>query len=286
MRVNNDFRRAYTAMEQSNYQLRQAINQLEKIDQTKTDFISVVSHELRTPLTLIRGYTEMLLEEESIRENDFQAKTVTGIYNGIIRFQEILESMLDVASLDASSFSLSMQPVSISQVVSSIKKKLRSVLEERRLDLVVENLSHLPAVDGDGVALNKVFSNLIMNAIKYTPDGGTITISGVLVSPGQLGLAEGGIEIIIADTGIGINKENLELIFHKFFQTGKISLHSSGKTKYRGSGPGLGLALAKGIIEAHGGKIWAESKGFNDETFPGSQFHVILPHSKPDRPSV
>lgn len=282
MRVNNDFRRAYTAMEQSNRQLQQAVNQLEKIDQTKTDFISVASHELRTPLTLIRGYTEILLEEKSIQENEFQSKTVAGIYNGIMRQQEILESMLDVASLDASTFSLHKQAVSISHLVSLIHKKLIPALEERNLKLFIENLSSLPVIEADGTALSKVFSNLITNAIKYTPDGGTITISGVQVSPGQLGLPEGGIEIIIADTGIGIDRENLDLIFKKFYQTGHISLHSSGKTKYRGSGPGLGLAIAKGIVEAHGGRIWAESKGFDEETFPGSQFHVVLPLAKHD----
>jgi signal transduction histidine kinase len=281
MRVNNDFRRAYSAMEQSNRQLQQVISQLEKIDRTKSDFISVASHELRTPLTLIRGYTEMLLEEQSIRANDFQSKTVNGIYNGILRLQEILESMLDVASIDSRSFSLSKQPVSISQLINSHHKKLKPVLEERKLKLTVENLSFLPVIEADGTALNKVFSNLINNAIKYTPDGGTITISGVLVSPGQMNFPNGGVEIIIADMGIGIDPKNLELIFNKFFQAGQISLHSSGKTKYRGSGPGLGLAIAKGIIEAHGGIIWAESKGFNDQTFPGSQFYVVLPVSRP-----
>lgn len=279
MRVNNDFRRAYASMEQSNRQLQQAVNQLEKIDHTKSDFISVASHELRTPLTLIRGYTEMLLEEQSIQGNQFQARTVAGIYNGILRLQEILERMLDVASIDSRSFSLSKQPVSVSQLINSIQNKIKPILEERKLKLIVENISFLPIIEADGTALNKVFSNLINNAVKYTPDGGTVTISGVLVSPGQLGLQNGGIEIIIADTGIGIDPENLELIFNKFYQTGQISLHSSGKTKYRGSGPGLGLAIAKGLVEAHGGKIWAESKGYNEETFPGSQFCVVLPLS-------
>jgi signal transduction histidine kinase len=280
MRVNNDFRRAYSAMEQSNRQLQQVVNQLERIDRTKSDFISVASHELRTPLTLIRGYTEMLLEEQSIRGNDFQSKTVDGIYSGILRLQEILESMLDVASIDSRSFSLSKQPVSISQLIRSLHKKLKPVLEERNLRLTVENLSFLPVIEADGTALNKVFSNLINNAIKYTPDGGSITISGVLVSPGQMNFPNGGVEVIIADKGIGIDPENLTLIFNKFYQAGQVSLHSSGKTKYRGSGPGLGLAIAKGIIEAHGGIIWAESKGFNDQTFPGSQFYVVLPISK------
>ena len=92
-----------------------------------------------------------------------------------------------------------------------------------------------------------------------------------------MGLTDGGIQIIVSDTGIGIDPTHLELIFTKFHQTGNLALHSTGKTKFKGSGPGLGLAIAKGIVEAHGGKIWAESKGHDEDKFPGSQFHVILP---------
>lgn len=90
-------------------------------------------------------------------------------------------------------------------------------------------------------------------------------------------MSDGGIEVIVSDTGIGIRPEHLDLIFTKFYQTSDPQHHSSGKTKFKGSGSGLGLAIAKGIVEAHGGKIWAESPGFDEEKCPGSQFHVILP---------
>lgn len=123
----------------------------------------------------------------------------------------------------------------------------------------------------------KVFYQLVINAIKYTPDGGTITVSGVIVSPGEMNLPEGGVEIIVADTGIGIKPEFLEVIFTKFYKTGELALHSTGKTKFKGSGPGLGLAITKGIVEAHGGRVWADSSGMDEETCPGSQFHVVLP---------
>jgi signal transduction histidine kinase len=141
----------------------------------------------------------------------------------------------------------------------------------------MENLSDLPQIEGDSGLLSKVFYHLIVNAIKYTPDNGSITVSGVTVSQSQLGMKEGGVEIIVADTGIGIDPEFLEAIFTKFYQTGELALHSSSKTKFKGAGPGLGLAIAKGIVEAHRGKIWAESPGHNEEKCPGSQFHVVLP---------
>jgi signal transduction histidine kinase len=279
MRVNNDFRRAYTSMEQSNRHLQQAINQLEKMDETKSDFISVASHELRTPLTVMRGYTEMLVDDPALQSNSLHQKMLRGIHAGILRLHEIVESMLDVASIDSRSLSLHKKPLAVGTIIHSIANSLKDAVSERHLELVLENLRDLPLIEADDEALNKVFYQVLINAIKYTPDGGTITIHGLTVSPGQAGLVEGGIEIIISDTGIGIDPANQELIFRKFYQTGKVSLHSTGKTKYKGSGPGLGLAIAKGIIDAHDGRIWVESERHDEESMPGSQFHIILPYA-------
>jgi signal transduction histidine kinase len=225
----------------------------------------------------MRGYNEMLLEDIKIKENPVQLKLVDGIYTGIIRMNEIVNSMLDIASIDTRTMELRVEPVSISHIIQSIHKSFAHVLKERHLAFEASNLSDLPPVDGDSEALRKVFYQIIVNAVKYTPDGGKISITGVPVTAGQLDLVRGGIEIIISDTGIGISMENIELIFNKFYQTGSMELHSTGKTKFKGAGPGLGLAIAKGIVEAHRGKIWAESPGFNEEKLPGSTFHVVLP---------
>jgi signal transduction histidine kinase len=277
MRLNNDFRRAYAAMEQANSHLKRANQQLQNLDRTKSDFINVASHELRTPLTIMRGYNELLLEDEQLNANVTQAKLVKGIYTGITRLHEIINSMLDMASIDTRTFELRVELVSIFQVIQTVLTGLSAPLKERNLHLDSENLSDLPQIEGDPDALRKVFYHVIINAIKFTPDGGSITISGVPVSPGQLGLAEGGVEIIVADRGIGIDAEYMELIFTKFYQTGEIALHSSGRTKFKGAGPGLGLAIAKGIVEAHRGRIWAESSGYDEQRCPGSAFHIILP---------
>jgi signal transduction histidine kinase len=134
-------------------------------------------------------------------------------------------------------------------------------------------------------ALQKVFYHLLINAIKYTPDGGKITISGRQAEPNASDLPRGGVEIIVSDTGIGIDSRFHELIFAKFYQTGELELHSSGKTKFKGGGPGLGLAIARGIVEAHHGRIWVESPGYDEVKCPGSQFHVILPLRPTDRPT-
>jgi len=117
----------------------------------------------------------------------------------------------------------------------------------------------------------------VMNAIKYTPDGGKVTISGYPVDQGDTRFPDGGVEVVVGDTGIGIDPRFKDLIFTKFYQTGELALHSSGKTKFKGGGPGLGLAIVRGIVQAHGGLVWAESPGYDEEKNPGSNFHVILP---------
>jgi signal transduction histidine kinase len=125
--------------------------------------------------------------------------------------------------------------------------------------------------------LNKLFSNLLYNAIKYTPDGGCITVSGQYWPADNHDPAASFVEIMVSDTGIGVDPKVQELIFTKFYQTGPVSFHSSGKTKFKGGGAGLGLSIARGIVEAHGGRIWVESEGHDEQACPGSKFHVVLP---------
>ena len=126
-------------------------------------------------------------------------------------------------------------------------------------------------------ALRKVFYHLIVNAIKYTPDGGSIQVAGRVLPTGEYNVPGKNIEVEVSDTGIGIAPNMQELIFTKFYQTGRVAVHSSGKTKFKGGGPGLGLAIARGIIELHSGKIWVVSEGYDEQHCPGSHFHVVLP---------
>jgi signal transduction histidine kinase len=285
MRVNNDFRRAYSALEQSNRQLEQSNRQLsrthvhlEKLDQTKTDFISISSHELRTPLTVIRGYSEMLLEDPSVKDDPLRSKMVYGIHAGILRLHEIVDSMLDMASIDNRAMKLNITPVSAHALIQSVCESLKKPATDRNLTIeITGEVPNLPRIEADPEALRKVFHHLIVNAIKYTPDGGKITIMGSADARGLRGYPDESIEIVVSDTGIGIEPEYHELIFTKFYQTGELALHSTGRTKFKGAGPGLGLSVSKGIVEAHAGLIWVESTGHDEELCPGSQFHVILP---------
>lgn len=277
MRLNNDFRRAYAAMEQANRHLKQANTQLEILDRTKSDFISIASHELRTPLTVMRGYTEMLMDEHEITQNSYHQKLVDGIHAGTIRLHEIVDSMLDMASIDTHTLELQMESISLFTLIRLVGDHFREDFSQRNLTFEIEDFSELLPIEGDPEALRKVFHHLIVNAIKYTPDGGKIIVAGSSVPPGYYELQEGGIEITIRDTGIGINPEFLESIFTKFYQTGELAFHSTGKTKFKGAGPGLGLAIARGIIQLHRGKIWAESPGYDEVKLPGSTFHVVFP---------
>ena len=254
-----------------------AYDQLERLDRTKSEFISVASHELRTPLTVLQGYSRMLLNDALVKANPSRLELVSGIHSGAIRLHEIVNSMLDMAKIDSRALELYPEPLSVPALIQLICQKFEEPLLERNQTLEIEDMSHLPAVEADPEALGKVFYHLIINAIKYTPDGGKITIMGRPYDNGQEDSSLDGIEIIVRDTGIGIDPRFLELIFTKFYQTGELALHSTGKTKFKGAGPGLGLTIARGIVEAHQGKIWAESYEYNEKKYPGSQFHITLP---------
>ena len=256
--------------------MKKAYDQLERLDRTKSDFIGVASHELRTPLTSLRGSSQILLNDPAIKENPLNQELVSTIYSGAVRLHEIVDSMLDMIKIDSRALQLYPKPLSVSALIQTVCNSFARSVAERNLTLTVEDIQGLPEIEADLDALRKVFRNLVVNAIKYTPDGGMITISGRAVASGEKDLPEG-IQVVVSDTGIGIAPESQELIFTKFYQTGELALHSTSKTQFKGGGPGLGLAIAQGIVEAHGGKLWVESPGFDEKTCPGSKFYVFLP---------
>jgi len=262
--------------------LEEANTNLERLDRSKSDFIAVSAHELKTPLTLIEGYTTMLRELMATKP-DYAVTQIhlKGIDNGTRRLREIIDDLIDVSLIDINLLSLNFQPVWLNRLLDIIKDEFAEAVQERNLSL---DFHPFPGSDemifGDNERLYQAFRNLISNAIKYTPDGGKVAVDGRKLP--------GFIELIISDTGIGIDPENHALIFEKFGRLGNVSLHSSGKTKFKGGGPGLGLPITKGIVEAHGGSIWVESPGYNEVDCPGSIFHLLLPMRKapPDSKSA
>jgi signal transduction histidine kinase len=269
MRLNNELRTARRALEKNN-------RDLERIDQAKSDFISIASHELRTPLTVIKGYSEMLMEDTSLDPN-FKS-IMEKIHDGTIRLHEVMDSMFDIAQIDARSLKPHIQPVELGHLIQEICIEQADSIKERKQFLLIE-LPNLPHVKSDPNLLRKLFHHIIRNAVKFTPNNGKITITGHGV-PAIMDLPNGAVEIIVSDTGVGVDPNFREIIFTKFYQPGELGKHSTSKTRFKGGGAGLGLALAKGIVEAHGGRIYVESPGYDEINFPGSQFHVILPLGK------
>lgn len=261
-------------IERISWDLEKANASLQRLDKSKSNFISVAAHELKTPLTLIEGYAAMLRDQlPSGTEYDQARIILKGMNNGTRRLREIIDDMIDVSLIDNNLLSLNFQPVWINRLIDLLHKELARSLEERKQILEIHPFDGWAEMTfGDSERLYQAFRNVLLNSIKYTPDGGKITISGRQL-PGFL-------EVIVADTGIGIDPEDHLRIFDKFGNLGDVSLHSSGKTKYKGGGPGLGLSITKGIIEAHGGSIWVESPGYDEVNCPGSTFHILLPLRK------
>jgi|FLYN01.1.fsa_nt_gi signal transduction histidine kinase len=248
-------------------QLEAAQRHVERLDKSKSNFIAVAAHELRTPLTLIEGYTKMM---RGVDQNEQVALLLDGVDAGVKRLREIINDMIDVSLIDLNLLELYFQPVWLHQLLAAVERMARSTLAQRNLEFVIEwDAVPKQPTYGDQERLLQVLHKVVINAIKYTPDGGRVVISARTLP--------GFVDIIVTDTGIGISPADLPHIFDTFSGLGDIALHSSGKTKFKGGGPGLGLSIAKGIIEAHGGTIWAESDGYDEQTCPGSAFHIMIP---------
>ncbi len=273
VQLNTELRQAYRSLDKAN-------RDLERLDQTKSDFISIASHELRTPLTTMVGYTEMLIEDITLPPNVHEM--VKGISKGTKRLHEIMDSMFDIAGIDTRTLQLHLIPVDTALLIKEVGERLVQSFMERKQTFTIK-MQPVPMVKADPNLLKKLIQHLLTNAIKFTPNNGKVIVDAKSLPAHNSELPNGGLEIVFSDTGVGVDPELSEVIFSKFYQPGDLNKHSTGKTKFKGSGSGLGLALSKGIVEAHGGRIWVESTGYDDVNFPGSKFHVVLPLSNLDK---
>ncbi|MBK7896804.1 MAG: HAMP domain-containing sensor histidine kinase [Candidatus Promineifilaceae bacterium] len=256
--------------------MTQLRSQQEKFKESKTKFIAVAAHELKTPLTILEGYTNIIKAET---QNDPQLHIyLEGLGNGFRRMHEIIGDMLDVSLLDLRTVELKYQEINLEKTALLVADSVDRYYMTRRVELKIVPFEFDSTTYGDPEKLKKALTKILMNGLKYTPDGGEVVVTGSLVRQDEVteDLA-GFVDIQIMDTGIGIDPENLESIFEKFGSIADASLHSSSKTKFKGGGPGLGLPIARGIVEAHGGRVWAESPGYDEEACPGSTFHIELP---------
>jgi signal transduction histidine kinase len=235
--------------------LREAYNEISAADHLKTNFLALASHELRTPLGIIIGYASFL-QEESPGEFSDHAKQVL---NAAMQMRALVDAMTNLNMLRSRDMVLHRQVVPIQQILRGAFGEVLKLAEAKnhRVDI---NLPTEPLpVKCDPEKLNTAFVNLLDNAIRFTPEGGQITVSALFQTGGDL-------LVTIQDSGIGIEPSDLRKIFNEFFQ---VEPHTTRKY----GGMGIGLSIAKGLVEAHEGKIWAESPGPGK----GSTFNVLLP---------
>lgn len=265
-------------VEQRVDELSNAHNTLQKLDKNKSDFIQVAAHELRTPLTVIKGYMGMLKGSPAIQDHPMLLQAMDGVMQGANRLHQIVNSMLDVARLENQVLAPHLETITIGPLLRLIQKDYTSDLATRRITVELDpQVNSAPPLLADTELLQKALDHVLTNAIKYTPDGGSVFISAHTVELDGKGKF---CEIRIRDTGIGIDEANHKIVFEKLYQLGKVELHSSGRTTFKGGGPGLGLAIAAGIVKAHRGKIWVESPGYNEDKLPGSTFFIQIPLAK------
>jgi signal transduction histidine kinase len=254
-------------------ELEKVNKRLRELDSLKSDFILLVSHELRTPLTLVHGYAHLL--EENLQRADGAIPTsdlahiASGLTSGASRMQEVIGEIISVSRIASGKLDLSLGPVRLEHVISDLETQFKEVCLNRRLTLHVGNLQNLPLIEGDGKQIKMAVSHVLQNAIKFTPDKGQIYVVGRAVKDA--------VDLIVKDTGIGVPVEEQRHIFDQFYSLGAIEHHSTSKSAFQGGGLGLGLAIAKGIVEAHNGRIWVESERRDPSNPPGSIFHILLP---------
>jgi signal transduction histidine kinase len=254
--------------------LQQTNKVLQQLDRNKLEFIQVAAHELRTPLTVLKGYANMLNTFPDLKGNTALGEVVQGILKGANRMHEVVNMMLDVTRIDGETTKISAAPIVLRLVLSELFNTLKKDAEERGIEILIEHEPNIPILHADPALIQKALYQLLVNAIKYTPDGGHIKISTHVVTMKN---NMPGVEIRFADSGIGLDSEHHDLVFEKFYQVGDVALHSSGKTTFKGGGPGLGLAIVRGVARAHGGRAWVESAGHDEVYYPGSVFYLQLP---------
>jgi two-component system phosphate regulon sensor histidine kinase PhoR len=231
------------------------VTRIEAAEKSRRDFIANVSHELRTPLTSIQGYVETLVEE--VKPNAETTREFLGIiHKNASRMNRLTEDLLALASVESPDYKLTLQPTKGSALVQDAIESLGGIVVDSEIELQSAGAPDA-TVMADPDAMNQVFGNLIENGVKYGKAGKRILVGARLL--------EGEVEFFVRDFGPGIASEHLERIFERFYRVDKARSRESG-------GTGLGLAIVKHIVQAHGGRIWAES-----ELGSGVAFHFTLP---------
>lgn len=251
-------------------------HKLEKLERLKSEFISIVSHELRTPLTSIKNSLDILMSGRCGETTQAADKFLSMAMRNVQRLSGIINDLLDLSKIEAGKMDFNFAPTNINTVIGYVKSALSEVAKTKGLNLITSEAENLPEITADAQRLEQVLTNLVSNAIKFTPENKTIKISSSLVNSKDIKINEyfkdsiklkdvDYIEVCVEDEGIGIAEKDLLHAFDKFAQIENSLSRKAG-------GTGLGLPIAKQLLEAHRGAIWCDS-----ELHKGSKFYFVIP---------
>jgi two-component system sensor histidine kinase/response regulator len=256
----------FVSMKEYITQLEKANQELKQVDEMKSEFVSVASHELRTPLATIKNAVQLVLKGKAGEINETQDNFLKMAEKNINRLTNILNNLLDLSRIESGKIGMKFEELDPRVPIVFVLSSLKTQADGKSIYLETEVAEDLPFVFGDREKVEQILTNLIGNAIKFTPEGGKVMVSARLSDRIRNAVA-----ISVLDTGIGIPDDQLEKVFEKFHQVESPLHHSAG-------GTGLGLAITKGLVEAHQGQIWVES-----EVEKGSRFTFTLPLSRGEK---
>ena len=265
---------SYDEIQEKNRELRTSFEKLRELDRLKSNFLAMISHELRTPLTSVIGYSEMLLEGMAGDVNNEQEGYISTIKDKGETLLELISSLLDMSKIEAGAMRLHIVPLNIPRLMDVACSYVVPQAKKKKLKLKLRVPEKLPGVTGDEDKLRQCIVNLLGNAVKFTPEGGSIRVSADVFrgvrrygpEAGRFGPPEElFLRIAVQDSGIGIPKDRVDKIFNSFYQVDNTITREFG-------GTGLGLAIVKRFMEAHHGEVWVDSREGN-----GTMFSLLLP---------
>jgi signal transduction histidine kinase/CheY-like chemotaxis protein len=261
-------------MAKMNSELIRSNAELKKLSEMKSNFLSIASHELKTPLTSIKGYSDIIIDNMKEKIDSGVYRMIESINRAADRLHRVVNNILDVTRIEQKRLKLKPEFIDLGAVAKDCIEDLAQFTLKRSISFSCKTQEGMALFYGDKMRMQQVFTNLFSNAIKYSPDGSKVEVSIYPESSER-------IHISVIDYGIGIDKCEQKNIFDPFYEVGNANRHSTDAGKFMGGGTGLGLSIVKGIVERHGGRIWVESEGVRENTFPGSEFHIVLPqHSE------
>jgi len=249
-----------------NKELRDSNTELRKLNELKDKFITITNHELRTPLAVIKGYFDLLSMDLEEIGNDETKEFMQIIETTLSEMIDMIENMHDLSSIEKLIKNQDQKIFIADDVVNDIYRETKILFEKRQIDFVLNLNGSRTPVCADRKQLKKALCELIQNALKFTDSGGSVGITVKNILP------KNQVYIVIKDSGVGIPHDKIDLIFEPFYEVQDVMHHFTSKTDFMGGGIGVGLCLAKGIIESNGGEIAVESMPGK-----GSSFTIILP---------